>query len=332
MTLNMTAPPTRSLRPVASSRTVMCLIENYSAGVLNEWGLDWETVHEWNPKLVYVTMSGCGHDGPWQHVISYAPTIHAVCGLTHLTNFADRGDIGPGFSLNDHLAGFSAAVTTLAALEARERTGRGQKVDMAQLEIGTYAIGPALIDHFANGRAPEPDGNKDGLHGLRAKTMSTPQRMALLRCRLHRMSSGRHSSRSSATRWTIRPLATSQLVGSAARRSTEQCRPGFRGARPMSRWRPCKLPAFRQARCNTRATCSRVIHSMLSEDFGRPRTTTCSVLATSTTFPALLDGERLAVERLSPAYLGEHNFEVWTELAGYEFDAVAEGMGNDLFS
>jgi benzylsuccinate CoA-transferase BbsF subunit len=50
------------------------------------------------------------------------------------------------------------------------------------------------------------------------------------------------------------------------------------------------------------------------------------------TFPALWDGERLAVERLSPAYLGEHNFEVWTELAGLDMEQVAEGMSDGLFT
>ena len=69
-------------------------------------------------------MSGCGHDGPWSHVISYAPTVHAICGITHLTNFADRGDIGPGFSLNDHLAGFAAAGSIMAALLAAISSGR----------------------------------------------------------------------------------------------------------------------------------------------------------------------------------------------------------------
>ena len=50
------------------------------------------------------------------------------------------------------------------------------------------------------------------------------------------------------------------------------------------------------------------------------------------TFPALFDGERLAPQLLSPAYLGEHNFDVWTELAGLDFDDVAEAMGDGLFS
>ena len=149
------------LKPLIEKSDV--LIENYSAGVLARWGLDWETLQQWNPKLVYVTMSGCGHDGPWKHVISYAPTIHALSGITHLTNFSDEGAIGSGFSLNDHLAGFSAALSTVAALHAREKTGKGQRIDMSQHEIGTYSIGPAALDYFSNSFVTQPNGNQDGL-------------------------------------------------------------------------------------------------------------------------------------------------------------------------
>lgn len=139
------------------------LIENYSAGVLERWGLGWEQVHAWNPRLIYVTMSGPGQTGPWRDVISYAPTVHALCGLTYLTNPPERRDIGPGFSLNDHGAGYVAGALILEALEARERTGEGQLIDMAQLEVGSYAIGPALLDYFANGTVTEPTGNADAI-------------------------------------------------------------------------------------------------------------------------------------------------------------------------
>ena len=137
------------------------LVENYSAGVLARWGLGWETVHAWNPRLIYVTMSGPGHDGPWRNVLSYAPTVHALCGLTYLTNPADRRDIGCGFSLNDHAAGFVAAMEILGALEARRRTGEGQRIDLAQLEVGSWLITPAVLELTANGRVTEPDGNAD---------------------------------------------------------------------------------------------------------------------------------------------------------------------------
>ena len=106
-------------------------------------------------------MSGPGHDGPWSRMITYAPTIHALCGLTYLSNPPDRLDVGPGFSLNDHAAGLAAAVAVLAAIEARRRTGAGQHLDIAQMETGTGLIGPAMLDYFANGREAHPVGNAD---------------------------------------------------------------------------------------------------------------------------------------------------------------------------
>ena len=71
-------------------------MENFSAGVLDRWGIGYEQVRAWNPGIVYVTMSGPGHEGPWSKMITYAPTIHALCGLTYLSNPPDRRDVGPG--------------------------------------------------------------------------------------------------------------------------------------------------------------------------------------------------------------------------------------------
>jgi crotonobetainyl-CoA:carnitine CoA-transferase CaiB-like acyl-CoA transferase len=142
------------------------LIENFSAGVLDRWGLSYQQATEWNPRLVYVTMSGCGHSGPWSNLVTYAPTIHALCGLTYLTNPPGRGDIGPGFSLNDPAAGLSAAFAILAALDERDRSGMGQQVDISQMETGGYLIGPALVDFLTNGREAHPAGNLDFLESM----------------------------------------------------------------------------------------------------------------------------------------------------------------------
>jgi crotonobetainyl-CoA:carnitine CoA-transferase CaiB-like acyl-CoA transferase len=137
------------------------VIENYAAGVLARWGLTWEQMKAWNPKLVYVTMSGCGHEGPWNKVVSFGPTVQALCGLTALSNPPGRGDVGAGYALNDMAAGGLAAVSVVAALEARERTGEGQFVDIAQLEVGAYLVGAAVLDALSNGRVAEPTGNHD---------------------------------------------------------------------------------------------------------------------------------------------------------------------------
>jgi crotonobetainyl-CoA:carnitine CoA-transferase CaiB-like acyl-CoA transferase len=253
-----------------------------------------------------------------------------VCGITHLTNFADRGDVGPGFSLNDHLAGFSAAVTTLAALEARDRTGVGQKVDMAQLEIGTYSIGPALIDHFANGRTPEPEGNRDGLHD------HVPNEVYAAADGFVAISVSADDQWPALAAVVGEPLADAALGAEAVRRERrseiDAAIAAWAGARTadeaMEALQAVDVPAGKVQHAGDLfgadpQHAARGFWQAVNHDgFGARHVDT---------FPALVDGERLAVERLAPAYLGEHNFDVWTDVAGFEFDAVAEGMGTDLF-
>ena len=306
------------------------LIENYSAGVLDRWGLAWETVKEWNPRLVYVTMSGCGHDGPWSHVISYAPTVHALCGITHLTNFADRGDVGPGFSLNDHLAGFAAANSTMAALLARDELGEGQHIDMAQLEVGTYCIGPAALAWLSNGKKAQPNGNQDGLQDhvpneifqcldgfvaitatsddqwLRLAALLANPELTGLSTELGRRA-GRDKIDQAISEWVAGqntasvvellqsvgvPSGNVQNAGDLINDDPQLTARGF--------WRDVSHPIFGDR--------------------------------TIDTFPALWNGHRLTTNLLSPSYLGEHNFEVWTELADLDFEEVADGVGNGLFN
>jgi len=136
------------------------VIENFAVGVLNRWGLGYERVRETNPGVIYVQMSGMGGDGPWSKFVTFAPTIHALTGLTHLTSVPGREDIGIGFSYNDHQAGLHGVVAVLAALEARRRAGHGQRVDLSQFEVGVNFLGPSLLDWFANGRAGRPTANR----------------------------------------------------------------------------------------------------------------------------------------------------------------------------
>ncbi|WP_423919375.1 CoA transferase [Candidatus Poriferisodalis sp.] len=307
------------------------LIENFSAGVLDSWGLDWTTVHEWNPRLVYVTMSGCGHDGPWRHVISYAPTVHAVCGITHLTNFADRGDVGPGFSLNDHLAGFAGAVSTVGALYARERTGEGQRIDMAQLEVGTYAIGAAIIRQSAGVSPPRPEGNRDGIadhvpnevyacsDGFVAVTVTELAQWFGL------------SGLLADTRLDDPTLATEH--GRRDRRTVID--------QVLGEWAAGRTAAEAAEALQAAGVPAGPVqdsHQLFADDpqhaargFWQPADHAVFGERTVDAFAGLWNGQRWFPRHLSPAYLGEHNFDVWTEV-GYDFDDVAEGIGTGLFS
>ncbi len=137
------------------------VIDNFSVGVLDRWGVGYEDVQKVNPGVIYIQMSGMGDgDGPWSNFVTYAPTIHALSGLTSLTGIPDRHDIGIGFSYNDHQSGLHGVVAILAALEARRRTGRGQRIEVSQFEVGVNFAGPALLDLLVNGEAATACGNR----------------------------------------------------------------------------------------------------------------------------------------------------------------------------
>lgn len=140
--------------------TADVVIDNFSVGVLDRWGIGYEEVSGRQPGVIYAQMSGMGEGGPWSDFVTYAPTIHALAGLTYLTGVPGRRDLGIGFSYNDHLSGLHGCLAILAALEARRRTGRGQRIEVSQFEIGVNTAGPSLLDYFANGTRAEPTGNR----------------------------------------------------------------------------------------------------------------------------------------------------------------------------
>ena len=157
--LNMAAEEGREIGRAICARADV-VIDNFSPGVLDRWGLSDEVLHYANPSLILVSMSGMGVGGPWSDYVTFAPTIHALSGLTSLTSVPGRDDIGIGFSYNDHAAGMHAAVAVLAALEARRRDGAGQRIEVAQFETGVNFLGPALLDLLVNGRAAQATGNR----------------------------------------------------------------------------------------------------------------------------------------------------------------------------
>ena len=320
------------IRPMIEQSDV--IIENFSAGVLARWGIGYEQVKEWNPGIVYVTRSGPGHEGPWKNMITYAPTIHALCGLTHLSNPADRLDVGPGFSLNDHAAGFLGALGVLSAIESRRLTGMGQRVDIAQMETGTYLIGPAMLDYFANGREAQPNGNVDPFGhfcpnevyrcgdqkelALTVRNDDEWRRLCdLVGPLLARLANdpecdtvaGRFARRAeidaALREWSqnrIARVAVNLLQGVGIPAGVVQ-----NGDDLMSDPQHTSRNLFRSGE-----------HQVFGE---RPYDR----------FPALWSGTDLEPYLLSPAYLGEHNFEIFTEISGMSEEEVAIGMGDGLF-
>lgn len=135
------------------------VIDNFSMGVLDRWGIGFDEISRINDKVIYVQMSGMGSGGPWSSFVTYAPTIHALAGLTYTTGVPGRENIGLGFSYNDHQAGLHAAVAVLSAIEARKHSGKGQRIDISQFEVAVNLLGPTFMHYFRNGKTTEPSGN-----------------------------------------------------------------------------------------------------------------------------------------------------------------------------
>ncbi|WP_019068164.1 CaiB/BaiF CoA-transferase family protein [Streptomyces hokutonensis] len=121
------------------------LVENFSSTVMRKLGLDYEELRRINPGLVYVSMSGMGHTGPRNGWVSYADTVSASGGLTALTGWGPDDVVGVIYGHGDIVAGLQAALGTVAALEHRSGTGRGQHIDLSQLEAIAAHMGTSLL-------------------------------------------------------------------------------------------------------------------------------------------------------------------------------------------
>ena len=136
-------------------------VENNSARVMPNLGLDYEIVRQENPRLIYVSMSGFGATGPWRDWSAYGSNIEASSGLASVTgHHADQVRRTPLFYA-DPVSGNHATVAILAALEHRDRTGEGQYIDVSLNEAGAAYFFEALMEYQTTREIRRPHGNRD---------------------------------------------------------------------------------------------------------------------------------------------------------------------------
>jgi len=111
------------------------LCENFRPGTLEKWGLGWEVLHEVNPRLIMLRVTGYGQTGPYKDRPGFARIAHAVGGLAYLSGMPRGAPVTPGSTtLGDYLTGLYGCMGVLLALRYREQTGRGQYIDAALYE------------------------------------------------------------------------------------------------------------------------------------------------------------------------------------------------------
>ena len=135
------------------------VIDNFSARVMSNLGLDYEELRRLRPDVICVRMTGFGLTGPHRDHVSYGPTLQALTGYTLLMAEPGEPPAGFGYSYSDLAGGNLGALAVLAALWHRRRTGRGQLVDLAQLEAVASLVGPTLLARAVDGGASTPTGN-----------------------------------------------------------------------------------------------------------------------------------------------------------------------------
>ena len=139
------------------------LVENFRPGVAARLGLDWDTVKEVNPRLVYCSVSGFGQEGPLKDRAAYDHIVQAMSGIMSVNGEPDGEPLkmgGPGI---DIFSGFAAAYAILAALLQRERAGPGApgtRVDVAMLDSAMVLMAPLIATYFMSGVPPRRVGNR----------------------------------------------------------------------------------------------------------------------------------------------------------------------------
>ena len=137
------------------------VIENFSPGTMRRLGLDCETLKKVRPDLIMLSSSNLGQTGPHAHHPGFGSQLSSLSGFSHLIGHAGGTPqilYGPYI---DYIAVTYGAVAVLAALDYRDRTGKGQYIDLAQYESGLQFLGPILLDYKVNGRVAGRNGNRD---------------------------------------------------------------------------------------------------------------------------------------------------------------------------
>ncbi|WP_417817910.1 CaiB/BaiF CoA transferase family protein [Tritonibacter scottomollicae] len=136
------------------------LIENFKVGGLAKYGLDYASLQEINPRLIYCSVTGFGQDGPYATRAGYDFLLQGMSGLMSVTGAADGEPQKVGVAITDVVTGLYGSIGILAAVEQRHRTGRGQHIDMSLLDCATAMLANQNMNYLATGESPSRMGNE----------------------------------------------------------------------------------------------------------------------------------------------------------------------------
>ena len=141
-------------------KTADVFVENYRPGAFDALGLGYEDLSKINPRLIYASFSAFGQNGPRGNQTAYDHVIQATSGIMAMTGTKDVHPIKLGSPAVDYATGMSGAFALSAALYQREKTGNGQRIDMAMLDVAMILMASLATGYLRNGVHPKPHGNR----------------------------------------------------------------------------------------------------------------------------------------------------------------------------
>jgi len=139
--------------------TADVVVENFKVGGLKRFGLDYDSLSALNPRLIYASVTGFGQDGPRASQPGYDFLIQGMCGIMDLTGEPDGEPQKVGVAWIDIFTGLYGVIGIQAALAERQRSGRGQQVDLSLLDVGVAVLANQAMNHLIGGTVPRRLGN-----------------------------------------------------------------------------------------------------------------------------------------------------------------------------
>lgn len=167
-------------------------LTNFTPRVIEKWNLTYEKISKVNPRIIAAYAPMQGLEGPHRDFLGFGAVLTPVTGISELSGFPHRKPIGVGTNYPDYVVNPGHTVTAiLAALRHRERTGKGQLIELPQIESVINVLGTAVIDYLANGRVQTRNGNRHPTaapHGAfrcldDPTSVNSPDRWVAIACR-----------------------------------------------------------------------------------------------------------------------------------------------------